>query len=155
MIKKMKLSDSKKTTTYDEFTKSRVAFKVSKELACAILASALDDADFEFFAEDYDEWKKYRLKRKKKSENLNELDLKKEFTYIKNYKEVIFEIAEVRVNSENIPEKAIEDRMMFEDNKITTLKKLTNYNETTLVNISKLHGWKIGINYKEPTIFDL
>ena len=34
------------------------------------------------------------------------------------------------------------------------LIKLTNYKKETLMNIAKLHGWKIGVDYVEPTIFD-
>ena len=49
----------------------------------------------------------------------------------------------------------ISEREKFEMNERNKLIKLTGYSNDTLNNIAKLHGWKIGCNYVEPTIFDL
>ena len=30
----------------------------------------------------------------------------------------------------------------------------TGFKKETILNVAKLHGWKIGIDYVEPTLFD-
>ena len=152
---KVQLSKSNHTTVYDEVMKKNVLGKVNKEFAVAILQSALDDADYEFLTDDYFEWKKYRLQRKRKNQNITEMELHREFKYIKEYRDVLFAIAETSVGVKNISPKVIEQRKLYENNRMCDLKKLTGYNEIVLDKISKLHGWKIGINYQEPTIFDI
>ena len=142
-------------TPYDDLMETHVYAKVNKELAIAILQSALDDADYEFLTDDYFVWKKYRLQRKKKKEIISEYQLHKEFKNMKDYREFLFTLAECSIDTRNIPQNVSEERKMFENNKINDLKKLTNYNEIVLDKISKLHGWKIGVNYQEPSIFEL
>ena len=126
-----------------------------KFLATSILASAIEDADIEFLENDYDEWKKLRLSYKKKSEILNEIDLKTEFKLKQNYKEILCDIAEIYINKDDVPIEILSEREKFEMNEKNKLSKLTGYQNDTLVNIAKLHGWKIGCKYEEPTIFDL
>ena len=43
---------------------------------------------------------------------------------------------------------------MYEKNKMKTLIKLTGFKKETILNVAKLHGWKIGVDYVEPTLFD-
>lgn len=142
-------------TVYDEFEIRRLLNKSTKHIATAILASALEDADVEFLEDNYDNWKELRLKRKKKSEILNEVDLNLEFNRKQDYKETLFDIANVWLKVSDIPNEILEQRKLFEENKMEALRKITNYQYDTLTNIAKLHGWKIGIRYVEPTIFDI
>ena len=101
------------------------------------------------------EWKQLRLKRQKKSEHITELDLDREFKFKEKYKETLFDISDIWLKVSDIPQETLEQRKLFEKNKISTLCKITNYQFDTLNNIAKLHGWKIGIDYEEPSIFDL
>lgn len=142
-------------TTYEEFAYKKNSYCNLKFLATSILASAIEDADIEFLENDYDEWKKLRLSYKKKSEILNEIDLKTEFKLKQNYKEILCDIAEIYINKDDVPIEILSEREKFEMNEKNKLSKLTGYQNDTLVNIAKLHGWKIGCKYEEPTIFDL
>lgn len=142
-------------TTLEEFAYKRTVYCNLKYLATSILASAIEDADVEFLEDDYDEWKTLRLNHKKKGENLTELDLQREFELKQNYKDTLIDIAEIYVSKNDIPMEIIAEREKFETNERNKLLKLTGYSLDTLNNIAKLHGWKIGCNYVEPTIFDL
>lgn len=142
-------------TTYEEFAYQRATYNNLRYLATSILASAIEDADVEFLENDYDEWKKLRLTYKKKSEILNELDLKKEFELKQNYKDMLCDIAEIYIDKTDIPTSILSEREKFEMNEKNRLSKITGYHFDTLVNIAKIHGWKIGCKYEEPTIFDL
>ena len=142
-------------TTYEEFAYKRTVYCNLKYLATSILASAIEDADVEFLEDNYEEWKKLRLSYKKKGEILNEIDLKTEFELKQNYKETLFDIADIYISKNDIPMDIISEREKFEMNERNKLIKITGYSFDTLVNIAKLHGWKIGCKYVEPTIFDL
>ena len=63
-------------------------------------------------------------------------------------------ICEITVHASDIPNEIIEERRMYEKNKIKGLIKLTGFKKETIMNVAKLHGWKIGIDYVEPTLFD-
>jgi hypothetical protein len=95
------------------------------------------------------------LQRKKHQEVLNEVDLRTEFNFHKTYKELIMELAGLYVSTQDIPQSIKDERSMFENNCLKNLKKSTSYDEFMIKKISKEHGWKIGLNYVEPTIFDL
>ena len=142
-------------TVYDEFEIRRLLNKNIKFIATAILVSALEDADVEFLEDNYDNWKELRLKRKKKSEIITEYELNEEFNRKQDYKETLFDIADIYIKVSDIPQDVLEQRKLFEENKMSTLCKITDYTFDTLNNIAKLHGWKIGVRYVEPTIFDL
>lgn len=142
-------------TVYEDFAIQKAIHGNLRHIATSILASAIEDADVEFLTDDYEEWKVWRLRRKKKAEFFTELELKNEFTFKQNYKETLFDICEKWLRVSDIPQEIMNQRKMFEENKFKTLCKLTGYQMDTLNNIAKLHGWKIGCNYVEPTIFDL
>ena len=143
------------TSVYEEREVENSLFKNVRYMATAILASALEDADVEFLEDDYNTWKEIRLQNKKKCQTITESELKKEFEEKQNYKETLFDISEIWVKSSDIPKSILEERTMYESNTFPNLCKLTGYTEATLNNVAKLHGWKIGLNYQEPTIFDL
>ena len=142
-------------TNYEESAIQKSVYGNFKHIATSILVSAIEDADLEFFEDDYDKWKELRLKRKKKSEILVDIDLQNEFKYKQGYKETLFDIAEVTLSASNIPSEILEQRKLFESNQCKTLVKLTGYKMETIFNIAKLHGWKVGCDYKEKDIFDL
>lgn len=151
----MKMKNFNPKTNYEESAIQKSLYDNFKHIATSILVSAIEDADLEFFEDDYEKWKELRLKRKKKSEVLIEIDLRNEFDYKQGYKETLFDIAEVTLSASNIPSKILEQRKMFESNQCKTLVKLTGYKTETILNTAKLHGWKIGCDYKEKDIFDL
>ena len=68
---------------------------------------------------------------------------------------MLFDICDTSVSVNDIPKENIEEREKFESNCIEDLEKITSYKKGTLIQISKLHGWKIGVNYTKPTIFDI
>ena len=142
-------------TVYEDLAIQKILNKTLKHMTISILNSSLDDADIEFLTNDYDEWKSLRLKRKKKSETFTEFELKQEFEYKQNYKDTLFDIIDSQITVSDIPEPIMQQRKLFEENKLENLAKITNYQFDTLNNIAKLHGWKIGVDYVEPTIFDL
>ena len=141
-------------TPYRDLATTQANNKSLKQLCCAIILSAIEDADIEFLTDDYDEWKKYRTKRLRKSDCLTELDFKLEFQSKQDYKAILFDVCGIVARSSDIPSEIFEERKMYEKNKMKDLIKLTNYKKETLMNIAKLHGWKIGVDYVEPTIFD-
>jgi hypothetical protein len=140
---------------YEKYAEDKAVRKNYKLLATAILASAIEDADVKFLEDDYAEWKKMRLSSKKHYEVLTELDLKKEFKLKEDYKEMLFNLGEIIINKKDIPSERIKERNLYECNLPKNLMQITGYKLNTLTNIAKSHGWKIGSNYKEPTIFDL
>lgn len=145
---------SNSITPYQDLAKIQANNKSFKQLCCAIILSAIEDADIEFLTDDYDEWKKYRMKRLRKSDCLTEFDFKLEFQGKQDYKAMLFDACGIVARSSDIPSEIFEKRKMYENNKMSGLIKLTNYKKETLMNIAKLHGWKIGIDWVEPTIFD-
>lgn len=147
-------STSKCITPYQDLATVNINKHCLKQLVSAILLSAIEDADIEFLTDDYEEWKSYREKRKKKHDFFTELEYKQEFKIKQNYKETLFDICEITVRASDIPQKIIEERKMYEKNKMNKLIKLTGFRKETILNIAKLHGWKIGIDYVEPTLFD-
>ena len=150
--------DSRKintTSVYEEREVQNSLFKNVRYMATAILASALEDADVEFLEDDYETWKEIRLQNKKKCQEISESELKAEFEEKQNYKETLFDISNMWLKSSDIPKSKLEERNMYESNTYKNLCKMTGYTETTLTNVAKLHGWKIGLTYQEPTIFDL
>ena len=66
----------------------------------------------------------------------------------------MFDICEITARSSDIPNEVLEERRMYERNKMKNLMKLTGFKKETLMNVAKLHGWKIGIDYVEPSMFD-
>ena len=60
------MTTSKHITPYEDLAIENANGNALKQLACAILLSAVEDADVEFLTDDYEEWKYYREKRKKK-----------------------------------------------------------------------------------------
>lgn len=141
-------------TVYEDFAIRKAMNENLRHIATAILASAIEDADVEFLTNDYEEWKVWRKKRMKKSEFYTELEFKQEFNYKQDYKETLFDICEKWIGVEDIPQEILKQRKLFEETKMQKLSKITNYQFDTLNNIAKLHGWKIGCNYVEPTLFD-
>lgn len=148
------MTTSKHITPYEDMAMEQANVNSLKQVACAILLSAVEDADIEFLTDDYEEWKYYREKRKKKGEFFTEIEYKLEFKGKQDYKNALFDICEITVHACDIPQKIIEERKMYESNKMKNLVKLTNYKKETLMNIAKLHGWKIGVDYVEPSMFD-
>lgn len=148
------MTTTRYVTPYKDIAMDYVAQDCLKQLACSLLLSAIEDADVEFLTDDYDEWKYYREKRKKKSEVLIEPDYRMEFGMKQNWKEVLFHICDVYLHVSDIPKENLEQRRLFEKNNLTELCKITGYKKETLSNMSKFHGWKIGIDYVEPTMFD-
>ena len=151
---KNKMSPSKHITPYQDLAIENVNKNTLKQLVSAILLSAVEDADVEFLTDDYDEWKYYREKRKKKNEFFTEIEYQLEFRRKQEYKDSLFDICEITIRASDIPNKIIEERRMYEKNKMKTLIKLTGFKKETILNVAKLHGWKIGIDYIEPTLFD-
>ena len=152
--RRIKLTTSKHITPYNDLAMETATYKNLKQLASAIILSAVEDCDIEFLTNDYDEWKKYRIKRKKKNEILNEIDYKIEFKRKQEYKDGLFDICDIYVNVSDIPSEIKSERELYESNTLEKLEKITSYKKETLLNQAKLHGWKIGIDYVEPTIFD-
>ena len=140
---------------YDMIAMRKMETTVMKQFTASILLSSLEDADVEFYEDDYNEWKKLRKRRQKKSEVLKEKDYKEEFSLKQKCKELFFEICGFNFDKTAIPKKYLDEREMYENNCMKDLIKITNFEKGTLMNNAKLHGWKIGSNYKEPTIFDL
>ena len=64
---------------YEEIAIRTEKLKNLKQIALAIIVSALEDADIEFLTDDSEEWKRLRIKRKNKNECLNSIDYKIEF----------------------------------------------------------------------------
>ena len=149
-----KMATSKHITPYEDLAIENANRNALKQLACAILLSAVEDADVEFLTDDYEEWKYYREKRKKKSDFFTEIDYQIGFKKKQEYKEVLFDICEITVRSSDIPNEVLEERRVYERNKMKNLMKLTGFKKETLMNVAKLHGWKIGIDYVEPSMFD-
>jgi hypothetical protein len=119
-VETAKLSKTNHKTVYDEFMSMRIHDKPNKHLAMMIIESAIEDCDYEFLTDDYDEWKKYRLQRKKHQEVLNEVDLRTEFNFHKTYKELIMELAGLYVSTQDIPQSIKDERSMFENNCLKT-----------------------------------
>ena len=151
----MELSDSNIMTPYQGLAIQQTNNECIRQLCCAIILSAIEDADVEFLTDDYEEWKTYRIKRVRKSDCLTELDFKLEFQGKQDYKEMLFDICGIIAHVSDIPSEILEERKLYETNKITNLVKLTKYKKETLLNVAKLHGWKIGVDWVEPTIFDI
>jgi hypothetical protein len=82
------------------------------------------------------------------------LDFQKEFKEKEKFKNCLFDICDLYIGVSDIPDEIRKEREMFEKNEMKDLVKLTGYQKETLLNISKLHGWKIGIDYVEPSMFD-
>lgn len=148
------MTTSKHITPYQDLAIESANKNSLKQLASAILLSAVEDADIEFLTDDYEEWKYHREKRKKKNEFFTEMEYQLEFRGKQNYKDALFDICEITVRVSDIPIEIIEERKMYETNKMKNLITLTGYKKETLLNVAKLHGWKIGIDYVEPTLFD-
>lgn len=148
------MTTSKHITPYQDLAMENANKNSLKQLASAILLSAVEDADVEFLTDDYEEWKYYREKRKKKYEFFTEIEYQLEFKGKQQYKDSLFDICEITVRSSDIPQEIMDERRMYETNKIKGLVKLTGFKKETVMNIAKLHGWKIGVDYVEPTLFD-
>lgn len=148
------MTTSKHITPYEDLAFTKANHSGLKQLASSILLSAIEDADVEFLTDDYEEWKCYREKRKMKNEFFTELDYQLEFKGKQNYKDSLFDICEITIRATDIPKEILEERRMYETNKIKNLIKLTGFKKETVINIAKLHGWKIGVDYVEPTLFD-
>lgn len=148
------MTTSKHITPYQDLAMENANKNSLKQLASAILLSAVEDADVEFLTDDYEEWKYYREKRKKKNEFFTEMEYQLEFKGKQNYKDALFDICEITVHASDIPNEIIEERRMYEKNKIKGLVKLTGFKKETVMNVAKLHDWKIGVDYVEPTLFD-
>jgi hypothetical protein len=155
MLKNMFNSQNNPKTVYEELAIKKNSYQNLRYIATAILASAVEDADVEFFTDDYNKWKTLRLKRNKKNSNFSEFDLKSEFKNKEMLKETLFDICEIQLKASDIPDDVLKQRELFENNTMDSLLKNTAYKHNTLMNIAELHNWKIGINYQEPTIFDL
>lgn len=58
---------------------------------------------------------------------------------------------------DKIPQESIDERAIFENNKLKEIKKIFNneFAEENLKIKASLRGWKIGKFYKEKEIFDL
>ena len=76
------MSPSKHITPYQDLAIENVNKNSLKQLVSAILLSAVEDADVEFLTDDYDEWKYYREKRKKKNEFFTEIEYQLELLCI-------------------------------------------------------------------------
>ena len=140
---------------YEELAFQKNSVNVLRQFASAILVSSIEDADKEFYENDYHEWKKMRKKRLAYGERMKESDYKDEFMRKQNCKEILSLICGVDEATLRIPEKNLREREFYEKNDMNTLSALTGYKKGTLQNYAKLHGWKIGSEYEKPTIFDL
>ena len=85
---------------------------------------------------------------------LVEFDYQREFKEKEKFKNCLFDICDLYIRVSDIPDKIRKEREMFERNKMKDLVKLTGYQKETLLNMAKLHGWKIGVDYVEPSMFD-
>lgn len=148
------MTTSRHITPYEDIAIDYASHENLRQLACALLLSAIEDADIEFLTDDYDEWKHYREKRKKKSEVLIDLDYQIEFKKKQDWKEILFNICDVYLRVSDIPKENLKQRELFEKNNMVKLCKITGYKKETVMNVAKLHGWKIGVDYVEPTMFD-
>lgn len=140
---------------YESMAMRNVKTNALKQLTASILLSSLEDADEEFLEDDYNTWKELRKKRQKKQERFREKDYKEEFECKQYCKELFFEICDLRISKSNIPNDVLQERKLYENNSMKNLIKITKCEKGTLMNNAKIHGWKIGVNYVEPTIFDL
>ena len=89
-----------------------------------------------------------------KNGNIIEKRDKLEFQSKQDLKDSLFEICGMTVQVKDIPKEILEERRLYETNTLKKLCKIKNYKKETLINIAKLHGWKIGVDYVEPTMFD-
>lgn len=144
----------KHITPYEELAFEKTKYSSLKQIASAILLSAIEDGDVEFLTDDYEEWKYHREKRKKRNEIINEIGYKLEFQSKQDLKDSLFEICGIIVQVKDIPKEILEERRLYETNTLKNLIKIKDYKKETLINIAKLHGWKIGVDYVEPTMFD-
>ena len=139
---------------YEELANMEIDRANMKNLASAILLSAIEDCDIQFLTDDYEEWKMYRTKKLRKNDVLVEFDYQREFKEKEKFKNCLFDICDLYIRVSDIPDKIRKEREMFERNKMKDLVKLTGYQKETLLNMAKLHGWKIGVDYVEPSMFD-
>lgn len=142
-------------THYDNIILNCTKYASLKFIATAIIASAIEDADMEFLEDDYERWRKIFLMYKPKNKRYFERELEYEFKYKQAYKNMLMDIAEITVTTNDVPQEILDERRLYENNEKDTLVRLTGYHLDTLYNVSKMHGWKIGLFYSEPTIFDL
>ena len=80
------MTTSKHITPYQDLAMEEVNRSSLRQLASAILLSAIEDADIEFLTDDYEEWKYHREKRKRKNEFFTEIEYKLEFLRKQKYK---------------------------------------------------------------------
>lgn len=142
-------------THYDDIILNCTKYANLKFIATAIIASAIEDADMEFLEDDYERWRKIFLMYKPKNKHYKEWELEREYKYKQSYKNMLFDIAEITVTTADVPQEILDERRLYENNEKETLVRLTGYQLDTLYNVSKMHGWRIGLFYSEPTIFDL
>ena len=116
MLKNMFNSQNNPKTVYEELAIKKNSYQNLRYIATAILASAVEDADVEFFTDDYDKWKTLRLKRNKKNSNFSEFDLKSEFKNKEMLKETLFDICEIQLKASDIPDDVLKQRELFENN---------------------------------------
>ena len=146
---------SKTVMDYEGLLYNQLNFRNTKFMATAILASALEDADFEFLEDDYNLWKKLRKQRLYKNETMTELEYRQEFNYKQKYKESLLDIAEIRITTDDIPMSVIEEKDIYECNPLEKVMELTNNAKNTVQSIASVHGWRIGLRYHEPTLFEM
>ena len=99
---KDRMTTSKHITPYQDLAMENVNKNSLKQLVSAILLSALEDADVEFLTDDYEEWKHYREKRKKKNEFFTEIEYQLEFRRKQEYKDILFDVCEITVHASDI-----------------------------------------------------
>lgn len=142
-------------TNYEWFALNNLNKKCMKNFVSAIVLSAIEDGDVEFFEDDYDSWKNLRKKRLRKYEVMTENDYEDEFEYKQYCKELMFQILQIRITSNDIPKNIIEMKELFENNTIDDLIAMTELKKAQILSIAKKHNWKIGSEINKPTIFDL
>ena len=84
------MTTSKHITPYQDLAMENANKNSLKQLASAILLSAVEDADVEFLTDDYEEWKYYREKRKKKNEFFTEMEYYTASSDVNDYKLYIY-----------------------------------------------------------------
>lgn len=139
-------------TPYDEMAFEKNKKLTLKQLASSIILSAIEDADLEFFENDFAEWKKIK---KSRFENMSEAEYEDEFDFKQEWKDVLYQICGLSADCKTIiPNEILKERELFENNSLDELTKITKYKKETLLNMAKSHGWKIGIHYKKLSLFD-
>lgn len=140
---------------YEDIAVRQYKTKALTNLASAILLSAVEDGDVEFFESDFQKWKELKKQYYKETKSMTDIDFKNEFDAKEQIKECITAICGFHSERLKIPEEITERRNLFECYPIKEIAKKLGMTESTIESVAKNHHWKIGSKYVEPTIFDI